>query len=78
MRRAELLYSALQNQNFLTATAIMVTAFYSFVTFGTAFRTIVFTLFVDGIFYGNDAQATRTGTFHLSYGCHNYFLRFHL
>jgi hypothetical protein len=52
------------------ATAILGAAFFVEVASGTAFATVVFAIFHDGIGEGNDAQAGFTGAFHGGNGGH--------
>ena len=47
-------HSAFLNQLYLTAAAVMSTAFNGFMTFGTTLGTIVFILFFDSILKGNN------------------------
>jgi hypothetical protein len=46
------------------ATAVLGAAFFIGVAGGTAFATVVFAIFHDGIGEGDDAQAGFAGTFH--------------
>jgi hypothetical protein len=53
-----------------TATAVLGAAFFVEVAGGTAFATVVFAIFHDGIGKRNDAQAGSAGTFHGGNGGH--------
>jgi hypothetical protein len=52
------------------ATTVLGTAFFVDVAGGTAFATVVFAIFHDGIGEGNDAQAWFAGAFHGGNGGH--------
>ena len=57
----------------VASTACVSTASAIGMTLSTGIRAVVLTAFFDGFGECNDAQARRTGTFHLGYGSHGFF-----